>query len=464
MLFFNARSVLERQPPLGELPADKVLFTDTLKTAWPAMLESFLAALITFADTVMVGALGSYAIAAVGLTAQPRFLCLSIFLSMNIAVAALVARRKGAEKRSEANQVLIQALCLTAVFSLLISAPALIFADSVLRFAGSRDDTHVQAVMYFRIIVGSLIVQTLTLVINAAQRGAGNTKTAMKNNLVSNALNILCNYLLIEGRFGFPALGVKGAAIASVIGFSAGLVLALASVLKPDSYLFLFYRSNTLRFRSGILSSLHKVASGAFIEQVFLRIGFFLYAVAVANLGTSAFAAHQIGMNIIGISFAVGDGLGVAGISLVGQNLGRGRSDIAKIYGIFCQRIGLLCALCIAAFYAASGSAVYRLFSSEPLILEYGSLIMKIIALIVILQVAQVICGGCLRGAGDTRYTALVSLISVAIIRPLSAWLFVYPLGFGLIGAWLGLTLDQFMRFILTWTRFKSGKWQSIEL
>ena len=209
---------------------------------------------------------------------------------------------------------------------------------------------------------------------------------------------------------------------------------------------------------------MYKVASGAFIEQVFLRIGFFLYAVIVAHLGTDAFAAHQIGMNIIGISFAVGDGLGAAGITLVGQNLGRGRSDLAKIYGIFCQRIGLICSLCIALCYAVSGSAVYRLFSSAPVILDYGSVIMKIIALIVILQVAQVIYGGCLRGAGDTRYTAMVSLISVAIIRPFSGWLFVYPLGFGLIGAWLGLTLDQFMRFMLTRLRFESGKWQKIEL
>ena len=249
-----------------------------------------------------------------------------------------------------------------------------------------------------------------------------------------------------------------------VIGFTAGFILALHSVLKPDSFLYVWLRNTKPCFNRGIFAAMYKVASGAFIEQVFLRIGFFLYAVIVAHLGTDAFAAHQIGMNIIGISFAVGDGLGAAGITLVGQNLGRGRSDLAKIYGIFCQRIGLICSLCIALCYAVSGSAVYRSFSSAPVILNYGSVIMKLIALIVILQVAQVIYGGCLRGAGDTRYTAMVSLISVAIIRPFSGWLFVYPLGMGLIGAWLGLTLDQFMRFMLTRLRFKSGKWQKIEL
>lgn len=464
MFFFNARAVLGKQSLQGELPSDFGLFIDTLKIAWPAMLESFFAALITFADTAMVGTLGAYAIASVGLTAQPRLLCLSFFFAVNIACSALVARKKGAGKREEANQVLLHTLFITVVFSVLIGTAAFIYADSILRFAGSRDDTHAYSVMYFRIIIATLLLQTLTLAVNAAQRGVGNTKTAMKNNVVSNGLNILFNYLLIGGHFGFPALGVKGAAIASVIGFTAGFILALYSVLKSDSYLYILLRNTKPCFNRGIFAGMYKVASGAFIEQIFLRIGFFLYAVIVAHLGTDAFAAHQIGMNIIGISFAVGDGLGAAGITLVGQNLGRGRRDLAKIYGVFCQRIGLICSLCIALCYAVSGSAVYRLFSAAPVILNYGSVIMKIIALIVILQVAQVIYGGCLRGAGDTRYTAMVSLISVTIIRPFSGWLFVYPLGLGLIGAWIGLTFDQFMRFMLTRLRFKSGKWQSIEL
>ena len=195
-----------------------------------------------------------------------------------------------------------------------------------------------------------------------------------------------------------------------------------------------------------------------------MRIGFFLYAIVVANLGTAAFAAHQIGMNILSISFAIGDGLSVAGVALVGQSLGKKRADLAKIYASFCRRMGLLCSLCIALIYSTLGRDIYRIFSSDADILFYGSIIMKIVALTVVLQVAQVINLGCLRGAGDTRYTAVVSLISVAIIRPFSGWLLVYPLHFGLTGAWLGLLLDQFVRFFLTWLRFRSGKWQKIEI
>ena len=463
-LLFNALSILGKQKTLGPLPSDKILVERTLRMAWPAIVESFLSALISFVDTVMVSALGSYAIAAVGLTAQPRFLCLTVFFSISIAVSALTARRKGEGNRDEANRVLVQSLVITFILSALITLLAFAFTEPVLRFAGSQSDTHEYSTEYFHIITASLVLQAFTFVVNAAQRGAGNTKIAMKTNLLSNGVNIMFNFLLIEGRFGFPALGVKGAAIASVIGFAAGFILSAVSVLKPQGYLFLFYRNNSLRFENRILSGLYKVGIGALIEQVFLRVGFFLYTTVVANLGTTSFAAHQIGMHILSISFAVGDGFSVAGVALVGQSLGEKRSDMAKIYASFCQRMGLLCSLCIALIYSTLGRNIYRIFSSDADILFYGSIIMKIIAAAVILQIAQVINLGCLRGAGDTGYTAVVSLISVAIIRPFSGWLLVYPLHLGLIGAWLGLLLDQFMRFLLTWLRFRSGKWQKIEI
>lgn len=464
MFLFNAKHILKDQQPLSDLPSNKVFFLNTVKIAWPSTLEAFLMGLVSFVDTMMVSALGSYAISAIGLTNQPRFLCLSIFFALNIAVSALVARRKGEERQNEANQILVQALLVAGILAVFVTVFALIFASPILQFAGSQPDTHHYSVMYFRIIISGLAFQVFSMIINAAQRGAGNTKISMRSNLVMSGINVVLNFLLIEGRFGFPALGVQGAAIATFCAFVAGFAMSLRSVLKPTGYLYLFFRGNSLRPRSDIYRRMYQVGSGSFVEQIFLRIGFLLYTLVVANLGTDAFAAHQIGMTIITISFAVGDGLSVAGIALVGQSLGKKRPDLAKIYGGFCQHFGMLCSITIALIYATLGKPIFNLFSFDPIILSYGDIIMKIIGAIVILQVSQVIFGGCLRGAGDTRYIAMISLISVTIIRPLSGWLLVYPLQFGLIGAWMSLLLDQSVRFLLTWRRFRSGKWQKIEL
>ena len=194
---FDGRSILGRDEPKGEIPPAPRILRDTLQIAWPSILESFLVALVGVIDTIMVGTLGSAAIAAVGLCTQPKFIALALFLSMNVAVSAIVARRKGQEDRESANLVLSQALAVTILLVVVVSLLTVAFAPQILRLAGSNPDTHRDAVLYYRIIMGGLFFNACSLVINAAQRGAGNTRIAMRTNMVSNGVNICFNYLQI---------------------------------------------------------------------------------------------------------------------------------------------------------------------------------------------------------------------------------------------------------------------------
>ena len=129
-----------------------------------------------------------------------------------------------------------------------------------------------------------------------------------------------------------------------------------------------------------------------------------------------------------------------------------------------CAMLGLLFAAILCVIFVLGGRGIFSWFSNETAILDYGQMIMRILSVVIFLQISQVVYSGCLRGAGDTRYTALVSLISVAFIRPGSGWLFCYPLGLGLFGAWIGLAFDQLMRFILTRIRFQQGKWTTLKI
>lgn len=455
---FSVKHFLHGQPPLGDIPPSKRLYQNAIQMAWPSILESFLVALVGFIDTIMVSSLGSYAIAAVGLTTQPKFICLAIFISMNVAVSALVARRRGEDDRESANSIMMQALMITVGLTILISTAAVVFADPIIRLAGSADDTHEAAVTYFRIISGGMIFNVISLVINAAQRGSGNTKIAMRTNMVSNGVNIVFNYLLIGGRLGFPKLGVAGAAVATVIGTVFACGMSIFSILHKDR--FLYIRANKrIGFDKRSLTALADLGSSTLAEQIFLRIGFLTYAMIVARLGTNAFAAHQVGMNIMSISFSFGDGLSVASVALVGRSLGQKREDLAKIYGAICQRMGFLFSVMLCIIYVTFSEQIFLLFSDDTEILDYGVMIMGMIAVIVFMQITQVIYSGCLRGGGDTKFVALVSLISVAFFRPFSGWLLCYPLQMGLTGAWIGLAIDQFCRLVMTFFRFKSGKW-----
>ncbi|MEA5051691.1 MAG: MATE family efflux transporter [Oscillospiraceae bacterium] len=460
---FSAERVLRGRPTNGELPDDRELLRRTLKIAWPSMLESFLIALVSLADTVMVSALGDYAIAAVGLCGQPRLLGLAPFLALSTAVSALVARRKGEGDRESAVRVLKLALAVSLVLTVAVSLVCVFFAGGILDLMGAQADTKEYAVEYFSIVMGGIVFNVVSMILNAAQRGAGNTKIAMRTNLTSNLVNICFNYLLINGHFGFPALGVRGAAIATVIGSVVACAMSVISVMHPDGFIWLPMKTGGLRDERSV-KALANIGSSTLLEQVLMRFGFLLYAALVGHLGTTAYTTHQIAMNILTISFAFGDGLSVAAVALVGYSLGEKRPDLAHIYGSFCQRCGVICSLTLSIIYVFLGKYIFGIFSKTPQVIADGTTIMKLMTVIVLIQISQVIYTGCLRGSGDTKFTALVSFINIAVLRPLIAYLMIYVFRFGLIGAWVGLIIDQTIRLVMTSIRFQRGKWMKITI
>ncbi len=435
------------------------------KVAWPSVLESFFTSLVGMVDSLMVSRVGAHAVAAVGLTTQPKFIGLAIFIALNVSVSALVARRKGEDRQKEANQVLCAALLFVLVMTVIVSVVCVSLADPIIRLCGSEEASHREAVTYFRIIMGYIGFTVVSLTVNASQRGAGNTKIAMKTNVAANLVNVCFNYLLIEGHFGFPALGVRGAAIATVIGSAVGCAMSIAAACRKDGFISLRYLwKERIRPTLDVAKSMVKLGSSVLAEQLFMRVGFLSVAVMAAKMGTAAFAAHQVGMNVLSLSFSFGDGMQVAAVTLIGQSLGRKDVEMAKKYGSICQMIGKMIAVCLAMIYLSGGRFLYEMFFQEAEIVAIGVNIMRVIVLIVVLQVSQVIYMGCLRGAGDVLYTTMASTISVTIIRPIASYLLCYTVGLGIIGIWFGVLADQISRFLFTSLRFKSGKWTKIQI
>lgn len=438
---------------------------EALRMAWPAVCESFFVALAGMIDSLMVSSIGSYAVAAVGLTTQPKFMGLALFIAMNVSISALVARRRGEQKKDEANQILLTAIWFILAAVIVVSALCVAFANRIIHFCGSAEDTHDTAVIYFRIIMGGMIFNVISMGINAAQRGSGNTIIAMKTNVISNLVNIIGNYLLINGHFGFPALGIHGAAIATVFGTVVACIMSICSLFKKDNFVSIPYIiRGKIKGSFETLGHIIKVGYSVFIEQILMRIGFMSTAMMAAGMGTDAMAAHQVGMNILGLTFSFGDGMQVAAVALIGRSLGEGSPDKAKEYGKVCRRIGLCISIALAVIYFFGGEALYRLFFVEDDIVAYGVQIIRVIIIIVLFQVSQVIYMGCLRGAGDTTYTAIASTISVTVIRTGFSYLCGILLAWGISGIWLGILADQISRFLFASIRFKTGKWTAIKI
>lgn len=455
--------MIKQEQIIGDIPPSKEVYRKTFDVAWPSAVESVLVNLINSIDTIMVGSIGASAIAAVGITNQPKFILLALIFSLNIGVTTVIARRRGEQNQQGANRCLRQAIMVCMGLSLLLSCIGFFGARPILSFAGAGQDILDEAVAYFRINMLGFVFMSVGLTINAAQRGAGNTKISMRTNLVANSINLILNYLLIGGNLGFPKMGVQGAALATIIGQLIAFIMSVLSIVKRNSFL-VINREDKWNFDQETMSSVLKIASSAVVEQVFMRAGFFIYAKIVAGLGTAAFATHQICMNIIGLSFAFGDGFSTAVTSLVGQSLGANRSDMAQIYVKATKKIMYAISSLLFCIFIFGRAWLVGLFTDDMQIIQQGSQIMYVIAITTVAQTSALVYSGCLRGAGDAKFNAFVAFISIAILRPFNAWLFCYPIGLGLFGAWISLLIDQCIRWICNYLRFRGGYWKQIKV
>lgn len=444
---------------------DKKYYRQALYIAWPSVLESFFIAMASMIDTIMVSSLGLYAISAIGLTTQPKFIALTAFFAINTAVSALVARRKGQDDRKGANEVFLTSFLLSLILCTIITLGFIYYADEIIHLSASSSDTHSYAVTYIKIIVGFQIFNIIAMSINAAQRGSGNTKIAFTTNLTSSIINIIFNYLLINGNLGFPAWGVFGAAVATVLGTVVASILSIRSLFSKNSFISIPYiYKNCIKPKFNSLKIIFSLGSNMFAENILMRIGFLTTAITAAKLGTNIFAVHNAGMTLLSIGFSFADGMQVAAIALSGRSLGSGNTEEAKKYVHVSQRIGFMISIILFLVLVIFGRFIMSLFINVPDVLEVGVSLTRYMMIIVLLQISQVIYGGALRAGGDVKFTLIASIISVAIVRTLVTIILVNVFNFGIDGIWLGIFSDQILRFILVKYRISTGIWTRIKI
>ena len=461
---FGVRDDQGRPVETGQL---KELYKKSISIAWPSTVEGALLSIIGSVDTMMVGTLGSAAIAAVGLTNQPRMILLICAQALCVGTTALCARRKGAGNQAGANSCLAQSLGVVTCLGLLMMLAGYFGAEGFMKMAGANEDTLGMSVDYFRIISLGIPLNCWAMCICAALRAVGHTRITMVSNLIANLANAFLNFLLINGRLGFPALGVRGAAIATLCGAAISCGIAVGNVTYRHGY----YRLSLPRFDRETLSGLTRIGSSSILEAVCLRLGFLVAARLIAGIGTAAFAAYQIANQVAGISFTLGDGIATAGTALVGQSLGARRRDLAMANVRVSRKMSVVVSLMLMVAFVLLRRPLALLFTREEEIIFNVSISFLVVASGFWAQNGRVVYSGCLRGAGDVRYVAICTLISVAILRPVLTWLFCYPMDAALpgmylavTGPWIAFVIDALVRDGLLYARIRRGKWLDIKL
>ena len=462
MISLAAIAQVEQQVTPPELTQQEAR-RQVIALAWPAVVEQLLVTLFGMVDMMMVGGVGPLAIAAVGLTNQPMFLALAAFQALNVGTTALVARFVGAQDISEANATIRQSLLVVVALGGLASALVYIFAEPMVVFMGATDEAVGYAVTYLRVISFGLLPQIIGMCVTAVLRGAGDTKTPMRFNIIANIFNVIGNYLLINGNFGFPAWGVFGAAFATSLSRLISCGLSLYVIFQGKSLLHISLRDRFVP-RWDLISRVFRVGLPSLLEQLLMRFGNIVFTKTVSGLGMATYAAHQIGMNIQSLSFTPGHGFGMAATSLVGRSLGEKRPDNAEKYGWQTRQVGQYVAVTMGLVFFFGGRYIASLYTDDPDVIQTAALVLKVAAFIQPFQSSQFILAGALRGAGDTRWPLISTFIGVAGIRVVLALLFINVMQLGVIGAWYALLVDQFTRSLVIYFRYNSKHWQKAQV
>lgn len=412
-----------------------------LGIAMPAALEGLFMVLLSSVDIIMVGVLGTAAIAAVSIFTQPRMMLLCVVRSVASVLTLLTAQKFGQKKLEE-----VPALLARTLFCMLILMGALhvfffLHLEGILSWMGAREDYMAAALAYGDIALAGVFMTTLATILQAVQLGYGHTKQVMSANVQGNVVNIIANALLIFGLGPFPELGVVGAAVGTVIGTSWTLLVTGYQLKNSEWSGWGSFWPNRAYFREFL-----PVFAGVFSEQGFERIGMVLYTRMVAELGTAAYAVHAICMNFCDFYYCFAGGLGKANMVLAGHAHGAGDWN----YWQRQLRAGLKWSFVFSllAFLLTYGLRyeIFGIYSHEAELLPLGALIMIFVAAVSFPEAHAMVCAGVLRGSGKTSQVAAYSFVSIAFLRPIITAVFLQWFHWGLAGAWLALAIDQSLR------------------
>ncbi len=442
--------------------------------AWPAIVEMFLMTFKQIVDSAMVGRLGAEAVAAVGLSLSPIMLFMGIFAAIGVGSTAIVARFIGAKDHEGAQRAGHQSLILSVGSALVISSIIFALARYVIIFMGAEPEVIPLGTTYMRTLSPGLIFMSTAFVMSGVLRGAGDTKSPMRVNALSNIANVVLNFFLIfETRTmeimgldilipGF-GLGVFGAALGTAIARGVGGLFILSILFQGKSVVKLDLR-RVLELDLDLIRRIVRVGIPAAIERSVMSSGQIMFNRIVATLGTTAFAAHHLAIVAESISYMPGFGFSMAATTLVGQGLGAKDPELAEKCGWETARLGGMVMSFMGVLFFVFPHYFMNFLTNEPEVISLGIMCLRIVAVAQPPFAMAIILAGGVRGAGDTRFPMYASMIGIWGIRlSLALFLGLY-LEMGLLGVWLAMAIDLYFRGFLFFFRFRSGYWKNVEV
>jgi putative MATE family efflux protein len=269
-----------------------------------------------------------------------------------------------------------------------------------------------------------------------------------------NLLYLTIAYPLVYGRWGFPAWGLTGAAVATGLAEGAGV----AYLLWANRTLF----RKSLKVRRDLLRSTWQIGAPVSAERMFQQAGIILYTKIVLLYGTVTYAAHQVGLSIESLSFLPGYGFAIAAATMVGQSIGAGKYVRANIENWEANRLATMTMAGMGVLFFFFPYILLRLFTNDEAVVELGTVFLRIVAILQVPLALTMVLAGSLRGAGDTRFIMWATTVGMWGVRVPLAVIAGPWLALDVLYVWSAMIADWTVRMVMLLLRYRSERWKRI--
>lgn len=447
-----------------------LLRAEVLRLAWPAILTGLLGTAVFLCDRLMLARYDQQALASMQLQGPLLWSISSVFMATCTGAVALVARSVGAGDLDRARAVARATLRIAAVLGVVIAVLAIALLDPLVVVFGPEDPAlRAMSASYLAITFAALPATFIATAGSLLLGGYGDTRTPLLAGLIANVTNIAINAVLIYGvdvgGITIPAMGVRGAAIGTAIAFALEASFLLQRLGRRAHPLCTagWWRPSSNPAHAAARRDIVRLSLPAISERVLVHAGFLTYAKAITTLGVVAMAAHQALVTVESICFLCADGFGVAAATVMGQQLGRGRPDLARAGGRLACRMAVASITIAGIVVWMTGPWTLAIFVPQgadgSALVSTGLAVLPLLALSQPGMTASIVLAMGLRGAGDTRSPLWAAIAGGLLVRTTLAWSLVVWTDLGLQGIWLSSAIDWTIRACWLGVVFQRQRW-----